>query len=72
MPWSQLFILPFDASAAIESARIRAHLESQGQMIGPYDVLLAAQARSMGLTLVSANTGEFSRVPGLGLENWQI
>jgi tRNA(fMet)-specific endonuclease VapC len=53
-----------------EAARIRALLESQGCMIGAYDVLLAGHARSARLTLVSANTGEFSRVPALSLENW--
>jgi tRNA(fMet)-specific endonuclease VapC len=64
--------LVFDASAASEAGRIRALLESQGCMIGPYEVLLAGQALSAGLTLVTANTGEFSRVPTLSLENWQI
>ncbi len=62
----------FDGQAAREAGRIRALLESQGCMIGPYDVLLAGQARSAGLTLVTANTGEFSRVPALSLENWQL
>jgi tRNA(fMet)-specific endonuclease VapC len=64
--------LPFDADAARESARVRALLESQGQPIGPYDVLLAGQARARSLVLVTANTREFSRVPGLTLENWMI
>jgi tRNA(fMet)-specific endonuclease VapC len=41
-------------------------------MIGPYDILLAAQALAAGLTLVTANTGEFQRVTGLTVENWQI
>ena len=62
--------LPFDAAAARESARIRAALESQGQPIGPYDVLLAGHAIAAGLVLVSANTSEFGRVVGLTLENW--
>ncbi len=52
-------------------AELRELLESQGQMIGPYDVLLAAQAIAGGLTLVTANTSEFERVPGLTVENWQ-
>jgi len=64
--------LGFDEQAAREAARIRALLESQGCMIGAYDVLLAGHARSARLTLVSANTGEFSRVPALSLENWQV
>jgi tRNA(fMet)-specific endonuclease VapC len=63
--------LVFDGSAAREAARIRALLESLGSMIGPYDVLLAGHARSAGLLLVTANIKEFSRVPGLGLEDWQ-
>ncbi len=63
--------LVFDGQAAREAGRIRALLESQGRMIGAYDVLLAGHARSAGLTLVTANVGEFSRVPGLNWENWQ-
>jgi len=62
----------FDATAARESGRIRASLESQGCMIGPYDVLLAGQALVLGLILVNGNTSEFSRVPNLPLENWQL
>lgn len=63
--------LPFDVPAAREAARQRALLEAQGRMIGPYDILLAGHALSAGLILVTANTGEFSRVPGLRLENWR-
>ncbi len=62
----------FDGPAAREAGRIRALLESQGCMIGAYDVLLAGHARSAGVTLVTANTGEFSRVPALKLENWHL
>ncbi len=62
--------LPFEAAAANEAARIRAFLESRDQPIGPYDVLLAGHARAGGLTMVTANTGEFGRVPGLSIENW--
>lgn len=64
--------MPFDPDAARESARVRALLESQGQAIGPYDTLLAGQALARSLILVTANTREFSRVPGLALENWLI
>jgi tRNA(fMet)-specific endonuclease VapC len=46
-------------------------LESQGQMIGPYDVLLAGHAKATQLGLVTHNTAEFARVPGLPLEDWQ-
>lgn len=63
--------LSFDAAAAAEAAGIRARLEAQGQTIGPYDLLLAGQARSLQLTLVTHNTREFSRVVGLVLENWE-
>jgi tRNA(fMet)-specific endonuclease VapC len=61
----------FDRQAAKEAGRIRALLELQGCMIGPYDVLLAGHAQSAGLTLVTANTNEFSRVSSLNLEDWQ-
>lgn len=64
-------IIAFDRTAAEEAGRIRATLESAGQPIGPYDTLIAAQARIRGLTLVTSNTGEFSRVAGLPIENWR-
>lgn len=63
--------LPFDFASAKEAARIRAVLEAQGLPIGPYDFLLAGQALAMSLIVVTANTGEFSRVPGLTVEDWQ-
>jgi tRNA(fMet)-specific endonuclease VapC len=63
--------MAFEPAAAKEAARIRALLESQGQLIGPYDVLLAGQALADSLILVTSNTREFSRVPGLNLEDWQ-
>lgn len=64
--------IAFDALAARQAAGIRASLESQGCIIGPYDVLLAGHALANGLTLVTANTAEFCRVPGISLENWQL
>jgi len=65
---SVLSELPFDADAAQEAARIRATLESQGSMTGPYDVLLAGHAIAADLTLVTDNTGEFlRRVHGQGV-----
>jgi tRNA(fMet)-specific endonuclease VapC len=64
--------LSFDNQAAREAGRLRALLEAQGLMIGPYDILLAGHAITAGLILVTANTREFSRVPALSLENWQI
>jgi tRNA(fMet)-specific endonuclease VapC len=63
-------VVPFDAADAAEAAQIRAGLTSAGQLIGPYDVLIAAQARARGATLVTANTREFARVPGLTLTDW--
>lgn len=63
-------ILPFDSDDAIVAGAIRAFLEKQGTRIGPYDVQLAAQSLSRGFTFVTHNTGEFSRVPDLKLEDW--
>lgn len=63
-------ILPFDAAAAAEYGKIRAHLQSQGTPIGPLDMLIAGHARSEGLILVTNNAKEFERVPGLTIENW--
>ena len=51
--------------------RCAAHLTATGQLIGPNDMLIAAIALANGATLVSHNTSEFSRVPGLVLEDWQ-
>ena len=64
--------MSFDPDAAREAARVRALLESQGQPIGPYDLLLAGQALAHPLILVTDNTREFGRVPGLTLGNWII
>jgi tRNA(fMet)-specific endonuclease VapC len=63
--------MAFESGAAKEAGRIRALLESKGQSIGPYDVLLAGQAMAEAMILVTSNTREFSRVPGLTLEDWQ-
>jgi tRNA(fMet)-specific endonuclease VapC len=63
--------LPFDNRSAREYALIRAHLSSIGQPIGPNDTMIAAIARNNNATLVTHNTTEFSRVPGLLIEDWQ-
>ena len=62
--------LPFDANAATAYGRIRAALERKGILIGPMDMLIAAQAVAHGLVLVTDNLREFRRVPGLVCENW--
>jgi tRNA(fMet)-specific endonuclease VapC len=64
--------LPFDDLAAEEYGPIRAHLDDIGLPIGPNDLLIASTARAHGLTLVTHNISEFSRVPGLSVEDWQI
>jgi tRNA(fMet)-specific endonuclease VapC len=64
--------LPFDNRAAREYATIRAKLAGKGSPIGPNDTMIAAIARSRGVTLVTNNTAEFSRVPGLAIEDWQV
>lgn len=63
-------IQPFDAAAASCYGELRAGLESKGRPIGPLDILIAAHAVSLGATLVTHNMREFSRVPGLRLEDW--
>ncbi len=63
--------IPFNEDDAAIAGDIRFGLESIGIPIGPYDLLLAAQALRMGATLVTANVGEFSRAQGLVWENWK-
>jgi tRNA(fMet)-specific endonuclease VapC len=63
-------VLPFDAAAARLYGPIRANLEKRGRLIGPYDLLIAAHARSVEAVLVTDNTKEFGRVAGLKIENW--
>ena len=64
--------LPFDDDCAGHYSLIRADLQARGQLIGGNDLLIAAIARSHDVTLVTHNTGEFSRVSGLRLEDWEI
>lgn len=63
--------LPFDDRCAEEAAQIRAQLAAQGRPIGPHDILIAATARVHDAVLVTHNTGEFARVTGLRLEDWE-
>jgi tRNA(fMet)-specific endonuclease VapC len=63
-------VLDYPADAAADYGNIRATLKLRGTVIGPNDTLKAAHARCLGLTLVTNNTREFERVPGLKIENW--
>lgn len=60
----------FEPADAEEAGEIRAALEKSGTPIGPYDILVAAQARRRGAILVTANASEFARVPGLKTDDW--
>ncbi len=64
-------VLPFDKRDGRELAEIRAALASVGTPIGPYDTLIAGQARARTLTLITRNTREFSRVRDLRVEDWE-
>jgi tRNA(fMet)-specific endonuclease VapC len=66
----QVVILPMEPPVEEHYADIRNTLERAGTPIGPNDLLIAAHARALGLTLVTDNVREFSRVPGLRVENW--
>lgn len=63
--------LPFDDFAAEEYGKARDYLASRGTPIGPNDLMIASIALANGLTVVTHNTSEFSRVPGLKFEDWQ-
>jgi tRNA(fMet)-specific endonuclease VapC len=64
--------LPFDDSAAEEYGRLRAQLAGLGTPIGPNDLMIASIALANGLTLITHNRTEFSRVPNLMIEDWQV
>ena len=66
-----LEVLAFDKEDARASGEIRALLAKNGRPIGPYDVLIAGQARARDLILVTHNVREFSRVPDLLIEDWE-
>ena len=63
-------LLSLDEPSAAHAGRLRAHLAALGQPIGSYDLLIAGIALAHKLTLVTRNTREFERVPGLKIENW--
>jgi len=64
-------VLEFDKEDSRVAGEVRAFLRARGMPIGPYDVLLAGQAKARELILVTHNTREFARVPGLRIEDWQ-
>jgi tRNA(fMet)-specific endonuclease VapC len=64
--------LPFDDDCAEHYGKIHADLLTQGKPIGPNDALIAAVARAHNATLITHNIGEFSRVVGLQIEDWEI
>ncbi len=63
-------VVPFDESDAADAGDLRAALEAAGTPIGPYDLLIAAQALRLNATLVTANVSEFARVRGLAWQDW--
>ena len=69
---SPFTIIPFDDRDAVTAGNIRALLASKGSLIGPFDLLIAAQAYARALIVVTHNTAEFSRIPGLKTEDWVL
>lgn len=69
---ARLEVAPLDEPVAKRYGDVRTFLERRGKQIGPMDTLIAAHALHLGATLVTNNTREFSRVPGLKLQNWVI
>jgi tRNA(fMet)-specific endonuclease VapC len=67
----QFQVLEFDKEDARHAGELRAFLASSGMSTGPYDALIAGQAKARNLTLVTHNTGEFGRAPGLRAEDCQ-
>jgi tRNA(fMet)-specific endonuclease VapC len=67
---SAVRVVPFDVPADTDYGALRAELEAAGRPIGSNDLLIAAHARQSGMTVVTANVGEFGRVRGLNVENW--
>ena len=65
-------IIPFTTDDAVAAGRLRAYLGKQGTLIGPYDIQIAAQGLTRDAIVITHNTGEFSRVPGLEVEDWVL
>jgi tRNA(fMet)-specific endonuclease VapC len=67
---ARLDVLEFSSKAAAHYGQIRTELERAGKPVGAHDMLIAAHARAEGLVVVTNNTREFARIPGLRVENW--
>ncbi len=67
---SALEILPLEEPVDRQYGKLRTHLENRGEVIGPNDMLIAAHALVLDCVVITANVREFSRVPGLKVENW--
>jgi tRNA(fMet)-specific endonuclease VapC len=67
---ARLDVLPFETKAAVHYGQVRAELERAGTPCGPHDMQIGGHARSEGLIVVTNNTLEFSRMPGMRVENW--
>lgn len=67
---AEISVVSFDSNSAYDYGLIRQDLQNKGQLIGANDMLIAAQARSLGVTLVTHNVREFSRVENLKYEDW--
>jgi tRNA(fMet)-specific endonuclease VapC len=67
---ARLSVLSFDENAAAHAGEIYADLERKGNLIGPYDILIAGHARSRGLVVITGSLGAFRRVEGLRAEDW--
>ena len=69
---ARLEVLNYGIDAAVQTGQVRAELAKAGTPIGPYNSMVAAHARALGLVLVTNKTGEFVRINGLRLEDWSI
>ncbi|MBS0634828.1 MAG: type II toxin-antitoxin system VapC family toxin [Verrucomicrobia bacterium] len=65
-------VVPFSVECAEAAATLRASLKSSGQLIGPFDILIAATGHAHNMVLVTSNMSEFSRVQSLKIENWRV
>jgi tRNA(fMet)-specific endonuclease VapC len=67
---ARLEVVDFNGHATYQFGQVKAELEQSGNMIGPYDMMIAGHARSLGMILVTNNDAEFRRVEGLRIQNW--